>query len=77
MKEGSNVGSRIGKIILGLCLAPILAAIFFVDRFIMVFLVHLKAPTAMEYFDDMKYIGQSVIRVVCFVLTFLIFLYFV
>jgi len=66
---------RVARAILGILVAPILAAVFLIDRFLMVFLVHQKAPTGIEYFSDLKYIGESVLRVVCFVALFLLYIF--
>jgi hypothetical protein len=74
MTDKLTKGERIARVILGLTLAPILAAVFLIDRFLMVFIVHLKAPTGIEYFSDMKYIGQSVLRVACFLALFLLYI---
>lgn len=65
-----------GRAVLGVLLAPIIAAVFLIDRFLMVFIVHLKAPTAIEYFMDMKYIGESLLRVVSFAIVVLLIVLF-
>jgi hypothetical protein len=50
--------------VLGLLLAPIFFCTFLVDRFLMVFLVMSDAPDIVEYFQDMKYIAYSLLRMV-------------
>lgn len=49
--------------ILGIILLPILFAVYFVDRFLQVFLCWMQGPTIIEYFSDMSYIAWSVLRV--------------
>jgi hypothetical protein len=58
--------------LLGVILLPILFSAFIVDRFIMVFLVVSNAPTIIEYFQDMKYIAWSLLRVFVFTITIII-----
>lgn len=49
-------------IALGIILMPILLCTFILDRFLMVFMVMSDGPDIVEYFQDMKYIGISLLR---------------
>jgi hypothetical protein len=55
---------RIGMVILGILLTPVFFCTFMIDRFLMVFLVMGHAPDIIEYYQDMKYIGISILRTV-------------
>jgi hypothetical protein len=62
MKNDNN--SKWYMVALGILLMPILLCTFIIDRFLMVFLVMSDAPDIVEYFQDMKYIGISLLRTV-------------
>jgi hypothetical protein len=53
---------RIGMVILGILLTPVFFCTFMIDRFLMIFLVMGHAPDIIEYYQDMKYIGISILR---------------
>ena len=48
--------------VLGLILLPVFFCTFIIDRFLMVFMVMGNGPDIVEYYQDMKYIGISVLR---------------
>lgn len=49
-------------IALGIICTPIFFCTFIIDRFLMVFLVMGHAPDLIEYYQDIKYIGMSILR---------------
>lgn len=51
-------------IALGIILTPVLFITFIIDRFLMVFLVMGHAPDLVEYYQDLKYVGVSILRTV-------------
>lgn len=53
----------VAKIIGVLCLAPVMFAIFTADRFILVFLPHLKQETIQESFKNLKHFVPIIYRV--------------
>jgi hypothetical protein len=55
------------KIIIGIVLTPILLAIFFIDRQILVILPHLQLLTIRKWFDNVNNIIQSFIRIIAVV----------
>jgi hypothetical protein len=59
----NNNRARWYWIALGILLTPILFFIFIMDRFLMVFLVMGNGPDIVEYYQDIKYIGMSILRV--------------
>ena len=63
-KELKNRGDRKAwyLIVIGIILMPIFLCTFIIDRFMMVFMVMSDAPDIVEYFQDMKYIGISLLR---------------
>jgi len=67
-REEVNISNKtdrlksMGMIILGVILTPILLITFIIDRFLMIFLVMGHGPDIVEYFQDMKYIGISILR---------------
>lgn len=48
--------------ILGGILMPILFCTFIMDRFLMIFMVMGNGPDIVEYYQDMKYVGISILR---------------
>lgn len=55
---------RVLRTILGIVIIPLLAAIYMIDRFIMVFIAHMPAPSGLQYLDDTEYIKHSILRVI-------------
>jgi hypothetical protein len=55
------------KVIIGIVLTPILLAIFFIDRQILVILPHLQLLTIRKWFDNVNNIIQSFIRIIAVV----------
>jgi hypothetical protein len=51
------------KMFVGIILTPVLLAIYFVDRQILVFLPHLQLMTIRKWFDKGQNIMQSIIRI--------------
>jgi len=51
------------KMFVGILLTPVLLAIYFIDRQILVFLPHLQLMTIRKWFDLGKNIMQSIIRI--------------
>jgi hypothetical protein len=72
MNNTDKRGAKWYMVTLGIILMPILFCTFIIDRFLMVFLVMGDAPDIVEYFQDIKYIGISILRVIVATLVTLI-----
>lgn len=76
-KEVKNKGGKWYMMALGIILMPIFFVTFIMDRFLMVFMVMGNGPDILEYYQDMKYIGISILRsfMVILVVSFLYWLW--
>jgi hypothetical protein len=61
-KTETKKKTRYHMVLIGVLLTPILLCTFIMDRFLMIFMVMGNGPDIVEYFQDMKYIGISILR---------------
>lgn len=65
------------KFLIGTILLPVFFVTYMIDRFIMVFLVHMDAPDIVTYFKDINYIAVSCLRnITLLLIMYLIKIYF-
>ncbi len=60
------------RIILGIVLTPILIALYFADKALLVMLPHLQSETIMKWFGNIDKIGQSALRIIAVVIIYLV-----
>jgi hypothetical protein len=68
--------TEILKFIIGVILTPILLAIYFIDRQLLVILPHLQLMTIRKWFEKVENIFQSSVRIVAVVAIVLLVKFF-
>lgn len=59
--------------LVGILITPIIFVAFIMDRFVMIFMVMGNGPDIVEYFQDLKYVGISLLRsfMLCLIVSFI------
>ena len=62
-----------GLMLVGILITPIIFVAFIMDRFVMIFMVMGNGPDIVEYFQDLKYVGISLLRsfMLCLIVSFI------